>query len=122
MHKTQSLSLQPFLIFPILHPSHFHTTFCILSLKLVLRHFHLSISSLPKTTKMSQSYVSTPSKHLKEQSNPKNIGTEINPSYVITDVVPFSTVLVHATPMRKDITSSSRKGKPSKVSTFSTPP
>ncbi|XP_050920391.1 uncharacterized protein LOC127138028 [Lathyrus oleraceus] len=42
-------------------------------------------------------------------------------SDVITDVVPLSIVLVHATPMRKAITSSSIKGKPTKVSTSSTP-
>ncbi|KAI5447695.1 hypothetical protein KIW84_015232 [Lathyrus oleraceus] len=70
---------------------------------------------------MSQPSVSTPSKHTKEQSNPKNVDTEIDPSDVITDVVPLSMVHVHATPIRKARTSSSRKGKPSKVSTFSSP-
>ncbi|XP_050876108.1 uncharacterized protein LOC127079783 [Lathyrus oleraceus] len=70
---------------------------------------------------MSQPCVSIMSKHSKEQSNPKNIGTKIDLSNVITDVVPLSIVPVHATPMRKAKTSSSRKGKPSKVSTSSTP-
>ncbi|XP_050885292.1 uncharacterized mitochondrial protein AtMg00810-like [Lathyrus oleraceus] len=77
--------------------------------------------SIPKTSKMSQPSVSTPSKHSKENSNPKNIGAEIDLSDVITDVIPLSIVLVHATPMRKARTSAYRKGKPSKVSTSSFP-
>lgn len=68
---------------------------------------------------MYQPSVSTPSKHTKEQLNPKNVGTEIDLSDVITDVVPLSIVPVHATPIRKAITSASWKGKPSKVSTSS---
>lgn len=70
---------------------------------------------------MSQPYVSTMSKHFKEQSNPKNIFTEIDLSDVIIDVAPLLIVPVHAIPMRKARTSYSRKGKPSKVSTPSTP-
>ncbi|XP_050908139.1 uncharacterized protein LOC127121735 [Lathyrus oleraceus] len=49
------------------------------------------------------------------------MGAEIDLFDVITDVVPLSIVPVHATPMRKDRTSYSTKGKPSKVSTFSSP-
>ncbi|XP_050914791.1 uncharacterized protein LOC127129696 [Lathyrus oleraceus] len=70
---------------------------------------------------MSQSSCSTPSKSSKEQSNPKNIDIEIELFDVINDVVPLSVVPVRATPMRKDRTSCSRKGKPTKVSTYSTP-
>lgn len=70
---------------------------------------------------MSQPSISTQSKHSKEQSNPKIIGTKIDLSDVITDVVPLSIDHVHATPTRKSRTSSSRKGKPSKVSTSFTP-
>lgn len=70
---------------------------------------------------MSQPSISTHSKHTKEQSNPKNVGTETDLSDVITDVVPLSIILVHATPIRKAKTSTSRKGKPSKVSTSSSP-
>ncbi|KAI5403948.1 hypothetical protein KIW84_051189 [Lathyrus oleraceus] len=70
---------------------------------------------------MSQPSVSTPSKHSKEQSNPKNIGAEIDLSDVITDVVPLSIVHVHATSMRKDRTYASRKDNPSKVNTSSFP-
>ncbi|XP_050897684.1 uncharacterized protein LOC127104541 [Lathyrus oleraceus] len=69
---------------------------------------------------MSQPSISTLRKYFKEQANPKNIGTEIDLSDVITDVVPLSIIFVHATPMRKARTFSSRKGKPSKVSTSST--
>ncbi|XP_050920169.1 uncharacterized protein LOC127137791 [Lathyrus oleraceus] len=69
---------------------------------------------------MSQPYVSTMSKHSKEQSNLKSIGAEKDLSDVITDVVPLSIIPVHANPMRK-VRTSSRKGKPSKVSTFSSP-
>lgn len=128
VHKTQGISLQSFLIFPTRHPSYsiniIHATFFILSLNLTLSHFHLSIFSLqsiPKISKMSQPFVSTPRKHTEEQSNPKNIATEINLSDVITDVIPLSMVHVHATPIRKARTFVSRKGKPSKVSTFSSP-
>ncbi|KAI5401186.1 hypothetical protein KIW84_065871 [Lathyrus oleraceus] len=70
---------------------------------------------------MSQPFVSTPSKSSKEKSNPKNIGTEIDLSDVIINVVPFSIVSFLATPMRKAILSSSRKIKPNKVSTSYTP-
>ncbi|XP_050896340.1 uncharacterized protein LOC127103096 [Lathyrus oleraceus] len=70
---------------------------------------------------MSQPSVLTPNKHTKEQSNPKNVDTEVNLFDVITDVVPLSIVPVHATPIRKDRTSASRKGNPSKVSTSSSP-
>ncbi|XP_050919331.1 uncharacterized protein LOC127136859 [Lathyrus oleraceus] len=70
---------------------------------------------------MSQTSISIPSKSSKEKSNPKSIGTEIDLFDVITDVVPLSIVHVHATPMRKARTSSSRKGKPTKVSTSSIP-
>lgn len=70
---------------------------------------------------MSQPSVSTSSKHSKKKSNPKNVSIEIDLSDVITDVVPLSIIPVHATPMRKDKTYSSRKGKPYKVSTSSTP-
>ncbi|XP_050914629.1 uncharacterized protein LOC127129504 [Lathyrus oleraceus] len=70
---------------------------------------------------MSQPSVSTPSKSSKEQATPNNIITEIDLSDVIIDVVSVSTVLVHATPMRKVRISSSRKSKPTKVSTSSTP-
>ncbi|KAI5408155.1 hypothetical protein KIW84_054117 [Lathyrus oleraceus] len=66
---------------------------------------------------MSQSSVSTPSKHSKEKSNPKNLGTEIDLYDVITNVVPLSIFPVHTTPMRKVRTLSSRKGKPSKSMT-----
>ncbi|KAI5429852.1 hypothetical protein KIW84_034438 [Lathyrus oleraceus] len=68
---------------------------------------------------MSQPSVSTPSKHSKEQSNPKNIGVEIDLSNFITDVVPLSIVTVHANTMRKASTSASRKGKPSKTNVVS---
>lgn len=67
---------------------------------------------------MSQPSVSNPSKHNKEQSNPKNVGTEID----LSDVIPLSMVHIHATPIRKGRTYASRKGKPSKVSTSSSPP
>lgn len=70
---------------------------------------------------MSQPSVSTPSKSFKEQANPKNIGIEIGLSNVIADVVPLSIVPIHATPVRKARTSSSRKRNPTKVSTSSTP-
>lgn len=65
---------------------------------------------------MSQPSVSMQSKHFKEKSNPKNIGTDIDLFDVITEVVPPLIVFMHTTPMRKARTSSSRKGKPSKVS------
>ncbi|XP_050909774.1 uncharacterized protein LOC127123616 [Lathyrus oleraceus] len=64
---------------------------------------------------MSQPSLSTSSKHTKEQSNHKNVGTEIDLSDVITDVIPLSMFHVHAR------TSTSRKGKSSKVSTSSSP-
>ncbi|XP_050887278.1 uncharacterized protein LOC127092446 [Lathyrus oleraceus] len=70
---------------------------------------------------MSQPFVSTSSKSSKEHANPNTSGTEIDLSNVITDVVPLSIIHVHATPMRKARTSSSRKSKPTKVSTTSTP-
>ncbi|XP_050874994.1 uncharacterized protein LOC127078596 [Lathyrus oleraceus] len=70
---------------------------------------------------MSQPFVSTPRKSSKEKENPKNIGIEIDFSDVITDDVPLSIVHVHATPMTKARTSSSRENKPTKVSTSSTP-
>lgn len=50
---------------------------------------------------MYQPSVSNPIKHTKEQSNPKNIDTEIDLSDVITDVVPLIVVHVHETPTRK---------------------
>lgn len=70
---------------------------------------------------MSQPFVSTPRKSSKEKANPKNIGIEIDFSDVIIDDVPLSIVDVHTTPMRKAKASSSRKSKPTKVSTSSTP-
>ncbi|KAI5386666.1 hypothetical protein KIW84_072988 [Lathyrus oleraceus] len=92
-----------------------------LSLQRILRQLHLSITSLLKSSKISQPSVSTPSKSSKEHANPNNSGTVIDLSDVITDVVPLSIVVVHATPVRKARTSSSRKRKPTKVSTSSTP-
>lgn len=128
VHKIQGLSLQTFLIFPMLHASHstniIHATSSILFLNLTLRHSHLpilSLPSIPKTSKMYQAFVSTPRKHSKEQSNPKIFGVEIDLSNVITDGVPLSIVPIHATPMRKARTSASTKDKPSKVITFSSP-
>ncbi|XP_050908497.1 uncharacterized protein LOC127122156 [Lathyrus oleraceus] len=70
---------------------------------------------------MSQPSILTPRKHTKEQSNPKNVGTEIDLFDVITDVVPLLMVPGHATPIKKTITYASRKDKPSKVSTSSSP-
>lgn len=70
---------------------------------------------------MYQLSVSTPSKHAKEKLNPKNVDTEIDLSEVVTDVAPLSIALVHATPIRKARISSSWKGKPSKISTSSSP-
>lgn len=70
---------------------------------------------------MSQPSILTPSKHTKEQSNPKNASTDIDLSEVITDVVPLFMLHGHANPIRKPITSASRKGNPSKVNTSSSP-
>lgn len=70
---------------------------------------------------MSQPSVSTPSKHSKEQSNPRSVCTDVDHFEVITDVVPLSMVPGHATPIRKPITTASRKGNPFKLSTSSSP-
>lgn len=45
--------------------------------------------------------VSTPSKHTKEQSNPRSDGTDMNLDEVITDVIPLSMVPGHENPIRK---------------------
>lgn len=131
VHKTQGKSLQTFLIFPTRHPTYCinigHATLIILttfSLNFILGYLHLTTFSLisqNQNSKMYQPYVSTPNKHTKEQSNPRNIGTDVDYSEVITDVVPLSMVPGHATPIRKPRTSASRKGKPSKVSASSSP-
>ncbi|KAI5439531.1 hypothetical protein KIW84_025073 [Lathyrus oleraceus] len=70
---------------------------------------------------MSQPSVSTSGKLTKEQSNPKNVGTDIDLFEVTTDVNPLSMVHGHATPIKRLRTSSLRKGKPFKVSTSSSP-
>ncbi|KAI5383001.1 hypothetical protein KIW84_070417 [Lathyrus oleraceus] len=53
--------------------------------------------------------------------NPKSVGTDVDHFEVINDVVPLSIFPVHATPIRKPKTAASKKGKPSKVSTISSP-
>lgn len=47
----------------------------------------------------------------------RSVNIDVDLSEVIIDVVPISMVLGHETPIRKPRTTSSRKGKPSKVST-----
>lgn len=119
VHKTLGISVQTFLIFPTHHPSYsiniIHAYSLSLSLKFTPNHSYLSNLSLkfiPQISKMSQLFISTPSKHTKEQSNPKNVGTEIDLSDVITNFVSLSMVTSHATPIRKARTSTSRKAKP----------
>ncbi|KAI5418811.1 hypothetical protein KIW84_043151 [Lathyrus oleraceus] len=70
---------------------------------------------------MSQPFVSTPSNHTKEQSNPRSDSTDVNLAEVITDVVPLSMVSGHTNPIREPRKTNSIKGKPSKVITFSSP-
>ena len=100
----------------LLHKHHSCYLFQSLSLNLTLSYPHLCIfssKSIPQISKMYQPSISTPNNHTKEQSNPKTVGIEIDLSDVITDVVPLSMVLGHATPIRKVGSCASRKGKPS---------